>query len=393
MNPFDEVLEKEDAKTKLKNISSTAQNLYEHKPFFERWYKFKNASVGISYLCQIISPLPCFAVFFFLFSDQFNFIGSFSFVAAGLLAAAIAIGIEFTKRYSTKNALIEFFNYRKLNFAFGLALVCSAISIGTSFWGAYVLPQKLTDNPLVDAPILQDVDHLKTSLASSIVSMRQGIENKKIEIKEYEKQYKSSSANRLSRREGVKDGHNNLTSQLHAMEEELTTTQTNQPNTIKDALQANRDAIAAGGSAQTALSLKHEGEMQNKGLILGYISLALEGVFWATMLFVFWYFKKANVELNTNTKTSKTNSKSDKSTDKQGNSAEKEAESNSKIIGFFGNSEGHILNKSIAYEKADGTIKYYKSYQLTSMITDARKRGKIEQVERLKGLKEQLINA
>jgi hypothetical protein len=84
------------------------------------------------------------------------------------------------------------------------------------------------------------------------------------------------------------------------------------------------------------------------------------------------------------------NSKSSKS---NGKSTQKQGKSDSKSIGFFGNSEGHVLNSTIAYEKADGTLKYYKAYQLSSMITDAMKRGKEEQAERLKDLRAKLIGA
>jgi hypothetical protein len=80
-----------------------------------------------------------------------------------------------------------------------------------------------------------------------------------------------------------------------------------------------------------------------------------------------------------------TNSKSAKSSTK---SEQKKGKSESKSIGFFGNSEGHVLNSTIAYEKEDGTLKYYKAYQLSSMITDATKKENWEQVERLKGLRD-----
>ncbi len=178
-NPFDEILEDEDTKNKTENISNTAASLYTHKPFYLRWYKFKNASVAISYLCQCISPLTCFAVFFFLFLGPLNFVGSpFSFILSAIISICLAVGIEVLKRLSTTNALIEWFNYRNLNLGFGLAICCSLVSIGTSFWGSYILPSKLTTAPIVSAPILQNVEHLKTSLLASVVSKKQTIEAK-----------------------------------------------------------------------------------------------------------------------------------------------------------------------------------------------------------------------
>ena len=82
-----------------------------------------------------------------------------------------------------------------------------------------------------------------------------------------------------------------------------------------------------------------------------------------------------------------------KSDEKQPKSGQKQHGNESKSIGFFGNSEGHILNETIAYKKADGTLKYYKAHQLSSMIYDAQKKGKDRRVERLQRLREKLINA
>jgi hypothetical protein len=78
---------------------------------------------------------------------------------------------------------------------------------------------------------------------------------------------------------------------------------------------------------------------------------------------------------------------------KSGNSeSNSKPESKSKSIGF-GNSEGHIWNSKIAYKKANGELKYYKSSELSSMITDARKRGKEKQALKFEGLKQQLKSA
>jgi hypothetical protein len=87
----------------------------------------------------------------------------------------------------------------------------------------------------------------------------------------------------------------------------------------------------------------------------------------------------------------KSKSKSDgKSADSEGNSDKSEDKSKSNGIGFFGNSEGHILNSTIAYKKANGELKYYKAYELSALISDAKKKGKLERAERFERLKTRL---
>ena len=62
-------------------------------------------------------------------------------------------------------------------------------------------------------------------------------------------------------------------------------------------------------------------------------------------------------------------------------------ESKNNTIGFFGSEEGHILNKKIAFKKANGQLKYYSKSNLTSLISDAKKSNKQNRVKRFEGLK------
>jgi len=89
--------------------------------------------------------------------------------------------------------------------------------------------------------------------------------------------------------------------------------------------------------------------------------------------------------------------KVDESTAKADESGKSESkskkESKNNTIGFFGSEEGHILNKKIAFKKANGQLKYYSKSNLTSLISDAKKSGKQNRAKRFEGLKEQLKNS
>jgi hypothetical protein len=295
-NPFEKVLRAKDSQKRANNTLSTAQKLYTHKPFFERWHAFKGVCNALTYLCQIISPLPAFAVFFFLFWQSLSFIGSGGIVLSVCFSVALALGIEFTKRYSTKNALIDFFNYRTVGLGLAVAFICSSVSIGTSFYGAYILPSKLTTAPTATAPDLVDIGQLQTNQAETIEQKAAGIDSKRQEISTYEKNNKSSSANRMSRRAGVLKGYNTLKTQLHTLERELSTLQSNAPDILENARTDNKNALQDETNEQTELTTAHNLKTSSEGLVLGYLSLGLELVYWLAMVFVFWYYRRCKTE-------------------------------------------------------------------------------------------------
>jgi len=296
-NPFEKILRAKDSQKRAKTTQTTAHKLYEHKPFFERWHSFKVVCSGLTYLCQAISPLLAFAVFFFLFADQLSFVGSGgSVILSGLFALALAAVIELTKRYSTKNALIEFFNYRSLGLALAISILCSAVSIGTSFYGAYILPSKLVTAPLATAPNLIDTEKLESRQIATQGQKQKAIKSKKQEIATYEKNNKSSSANRMSRRSTVQERYNTLKSQLHTLESDLSKLQASSPERLQKARSANKKSLESQATEQNNLTTAHEKQMTAKGLLLGYVCLSLELVFWLSMVFVFWYYRRVKTE-------------------------------------------------------------------------------------------------
>ena len=295
-NPFEKILRAKDSQKRAKTTQTTAHKLYKHKPFFERWYSFNVVCSGLTYLCQVISPLPAFAVFFFLFWQSLSFVGSGGLVLSICFAVALSLGIEYTKRYSTKNALIDFFNYRTIGLGLAIALLCSSVSIGTSFYGSYILPSELTVAPVATAPDLINLKELQTSQAETTKQKVSAIESKKQEIATYEKNNKSSSANRMSRRKGVKKGHDALKSQLHTLESDLSKLQVSSPERLQNARRANKKSLESQATEQNKLTTAHNEQMTAKGLVLGYLSLGLELVYWLAMIFVFWYYRRAKTE-------------------------------------------------------------------------------------------------
>lgn len=296
VNPYDEALKDKDSKNLAENIKRISKNMYSHKPFYIRWHKFKKVSSFTSYVCQTISPIACFVVFFFLFNEQFEFLGLLGLLLSVVFAGLISVIIELVKRYSTKDALVDIFNYNKFGLGFVIAILCSVASIGTSFWGASTLPANMSNPPILEGAIVTDLTVLVSSQDAVNEQLKQGISEKKKEIKDYFKNNKSSRANRLSSRPGVKEGNDILTTQLHALQDKLSTLHTNNPTILKDARIANKAATEQQAENQIVLTDKHNLEMSDKGLILGYISLTLEGVFWCAMIFVSWYYKRAKME-------------------------------------------------------------------------------------------------
>jgi len=123
------------------------------------------------------------------------------------------------------------------------------------------------------------------------------------------------------------------------------------------------------------------------GYILGFITFGLELLFLLCTFWIEYYDYREALEL------SKSESKSGKSAVKVPKSEQKQHESKSAIGFLTRKSEGNISRNTIAYMKVDGSLKYYTSAKLTSMITEARSKGKEERALKFEDLQKQLKKA
>lgn len=286
------------------------------------------------------------------------------------IAFAFLLLLEVVKRLIISKAVKNGYQYgRWLSFGIFAGLMLSVASIASSTLGTPILIREFGAAPTLADTTAMNATYL-ASVASTKIYWQALIDGANQDAKKTHDQNSWKGKTTRSARPVVLQYQKKAQGYQDSLTNALSILAQNHQNSLLEIETENSDTLTS-----------DQAKKAQTGYILGFITFGLELLF---LLCTFWkeYFDyREALEL------SKVPAKSGESTVK---SNQKPIE-NKSAIGFFG--EGHILNKAIAYKKADGSLKYYKAYQLSSMISDAEKRGKPEQAQKFRELREKLVNA
>jgi hypothetical protein len=304
-NPYDSRVRETVRQNRQKSLNSKVTTLFAHKKFYERWHFFSVGCIILTYLCNIFSPLCAMAVVFFAMHD--SLLPLLGVVIAGGISAAMAmvvvVVLEILKRYSAKNALVYIFNYKKINLGFFIAVVCSAASIITSFYGAKTIPQRFTNPPTAQIPPIEDLGQISKEFDGLILDKKKQIEDTKTQISQYKKDHTSTRTGKITSNNKVRGLYADLNSNLGTLQSNLSSLQTQKIEAITAGKSANTANATTAKTEHTTAITAHHAKVDSDGLFLGYVTLILEVVFWLCFTFMIFYYKRCEIEFSSITPT------------------------------------------------------------------------------------------
>jgi hypothetical protein len=353
MNEHEQTYNAEKVTARQKHLT----NKFNPKSFSTEYRFLFYLVFGAAILFQLASLLTALTLpASWLYSVCYNWPLSFSVVFLFMLL------LEIIKRFVASRSIKNGYQFKRW-FSFGIvgAIFLSFISILSSTLGTPILIREFgATPPLVDtsgmALILQEEQNkINAFWSPQIVEAKQGAEDT----------HKANSWKGVTTRSArpiVLEYKAKAQKYQDSLNTSLTLLASNYSNGLLSIENQNKDILS-----------KDKKDKASTGYILGFITLGLELLFLLSTFFLEYFDYREALELSKSE--SKSNSKSVKSAPKVAKSEQKEDKSKS-TIGFFGQNEGHILNSTIAYKKANGELKYYKSAELSTMIGDAKKAAK-----------------
>jgi hypothetical protein len=349
---------------------------FEIKSFAKEYKVLFYLIIGATVLFQFASlltalTLPASWVHSVCYNWGLGFIIAFSFLLL----------LEILKRIIISKAIKNGYQYKRwLSFGMFAGLLLSVASITSSTLGTPILIKEfgaaptLKDSAAIEAAYLSKQSEIKNYWLPQI-------EKAEIDAKDTHDANKWKGVTTRKARPIVLEYQKKAQGYQDSLNNALVLASTMYSSALLSVDNHNKGAMG-----------KDEQNKADTGHILGFITFGFELLF---LLCTFWreyydYYREMLELAGDESKTTKSDTKSSESADK---SEEKQDESKSSSIGFFGKSEGHIFNNTIAFEKADKSLKYYPAHKLSSMIGDAEKKGKKERAKRLKDLRAKLIGA
>lgn len=254
-------------KSKTEKLDNQLIKLFTPQPYFERWRIFHLCTIGLSYICNLLSLITALSILTYLVWNSIPIQNTSTLILALIISSILVVVLELLKRHSLNNLIKSIFQFKKAGIVLiSISLICCSFSVVLSFYGANKLPSMIQEKNSQSINLI-NIDSIKIHYNEVISQKRSAIDNIRLENKSKNGRIYASKAI-----EAISNLEQSIIDTEHNLNHEITKAKKTNENSKSDNQKLVNDELN---------SLKKS---------LGYLALGIEILFIMCIVFNWYYY-------------------------------------------------------------------------------------------------------